>query len=179
MTIATMASGSRVAQPPPVTQPAAPLRPARMAILLAALAALAALAGLAGCASMLPKLAAPNLVVTRVVVGGGNLQQQQLTLTFHATNPNDRAIPIRRIECSLELAGTAFAQGATDVPFTLPPSGETDFDLNVTANLNTVLGALAGGLGHHTVDYRVYGQVHLQGGILRTIAFDQKGRVRL
>ena len=52
-------------------------------------------------------------------------------------------------------------------------------DLNVTANLNTVLGALAGGLGHHTVDYRVYGQVHLQGGMVRTLAFDQKGRVRL
>jgi hypothetical protein len=29
------------------------------------------------------------------------------------------------------------------------------------------------------VDYRVYGQVHLQGGMVRTIPFDQKGRVRL
>jgi LEA14-like dessication related protein len=167
MTTATMASGSRPTQPAPL------LRLALMATLLAALAVLV------GCASMLPKLVAPTLVVTRVEIGGGNLQQQQVRLTFHATNPNDRAIPIRRIECNLELEGTAFAQGATDVPFTLPPSGETDFDLNVTANLNTVLGALAGGLGHHTVDYRVYGQVHLQGGMVRTIAFDQKGRVRL
>jgi LEA14-like dessication related protein len=170
MTTATMASGSRPTQPAPLRQPAPLLRLALMVALLAALA---------GCASMLPKLAAPTLVVTRVVVGGGNLQQQQVRLTFHATNPNNRAIPIRRIECNLELEGTAFAQGATDVPFTLPASGETDFDLNVTANLNTVLGALAGGLGHHTVDYRVYGQVHLQGGMVRTIAFDQKGRVRL
>jgi LEA14-like dessication related protein len=134
---------------------------------------------LAGCASLLPKLAPPTLVITGVTIGGGNLQQQQIRLTFHATNPNDRAIPIRSIECSLELAGSPFAQGATDAPFTLPARGESDFDLNVTANLNTVLAALAGGFGHHAVDYRVYGQVHLQGGLLRNIPFDQKGSVRL
>ena len=41
--------------------------------------------------------------------------------------------------------------------------GETDFDLNVIANLNSALVALAGGFGHSTVDYRIYGQVHLKG----------------
>jgi LEA14-like dessication related protein len=136
-------------------------------------------AALAGCASMLPKLQPPQLAVTAVQIGGGNIQQQQIRLTFHATNPNDRAIAIRRIDCNLELQGTAFAQGTTDAAFTLPALGETDFDVNVTANLNDVLGALAGGFGHHTVDYRVYGQVHLQSGVVRTIPFDQKGRVRL
>jgi LEA14-like dessication related protein len=128
---------------------------------------------------VLPKLEAPQLAVTSVVIGGGNIQQQQIRLTFHATNPNNRAIAIRSIECNLEIEGTAFAQGTTDAAFTLPALGETDFDLNVTANLNTVLAALAGGFGHHAVDYRVYGQVHLQGGMLRNIPFDQKGRVRL
>jgi LEA14-like dessication related protein len=149
-------------------------RPALVTILLASM-----LAALSGCASMLPKLTAPTLVITGVQIGGGNLQQQQVKLTFHATNPNDRAIPIRSIECNLELQGTPFAQGATDAPFILPPLGEIDFDLNVTANLNTVLGLLAGGFSRHNVDYRVYGKVHLQGGVLRTIPFDQKGRVRL
>jgi LEA14-like dessication related protein len=136
-------------------------------------------AALAGCASVLPKLEAPQLAVTSVVIGGGNSQQQQIRLTFHATNPNNRAIAIRSIECNLEIEGASFAQGATEAAFTLPALGETDFDLNVTANLNAVLAALAGGFGHHAVDYRVYGQVHLQGGMLRTIPFDQKGRVRL
>jgi LEA14-like dessication related protein len=137
------------------------------------------LAALAGCASMLPKLEAPTLVVTGVVFGGGNSQQQQITLTFHATNPNQRAIPIRSIECNLEIGGAPFAQGATNAAFTLPALGEADFDLIVNANINSVLSALAGGFGHHSVDYRVYGQVHLQGGMVRNIPFDQKGRVRL
>jgi LEA14-like dessication related protein len=150
------------------------MRILRLAVLLASTGA-----ALAGCASVLPKLEAPQLAVTSVVIGGGNIQQQQIRLTFHATNPNNRAIAIRSIECNLEIEGTAFAQGTTDAAFTLPALGETDFDLNVTANLNTVLAALAGGFGHHAVDYRVYGQVHLQGGMLRNIPFDQKGRVRL
>lgn len=134
---------------------------------------------LGGCASLLPKLAPPTLVITGVAIGGGNLQQQQIKLTFHATNPNDRAIAIRSIECNLELAGSPFAQGATDAAFTLPALGASDFNLNVTANMNSVLAALAGGFGRHAVDYRVYGQVHLQGGLVRTIPFDQKGSVRL
>jgi LEA14-like dessication related protein len=151
---------------------------ARMAW-LAPLAVIAVGAALGGCASLLPKLAPPSLVITGVAIDGGNLQQQQIELTFHATNPNDRAIPVRRIECNLELAGSPFAQGATDAAFTLPALGTIDFKLNVTANMNSVLAALAGGYGRHAVDYRVYGQVHLQGGLVRTIPFDQKGSVRL
>ena len=49
--------------------------------------------------------------------------------------------------------------------------------LNVTANLNNALTALAGGMSHHTVDYRIYGQVHLQRrpGAHSIRAIDQKG----
>ena len=39
--------------------------------------------------------------------------------------------------------------------------------------------ALAGSLGHSSVDYRLYGQVHLASGIVRTVPFSQNGRVRL
>jgi len=133
----------------------------------------------AGCTSVLPKLQPPQLAVTAVAFGGGNLQQQPVRLTLHASNPNDRAIAIRDIECNLELAGTAFAQGTTEAAFTLPALGETDFTLNLTANLDNVLSALAGGLTHHTLDYRLYGKVRLQGGLVRAIPFDQRGKVRL
>jgi hypothetical protein len=68
---------------------------------------------------------------------------------------------------------------ATAAEFTLPAKGEADFDVNVTANLNAALIALAGSLGHHTVGYRVYGEVHLKGSFLHSIPFDQKGRVKL
>jgi LEA14-like dessication related protein len=145
---------------------------------LAALLALGCvLAG--GCAAMLPKLQPPTLTVTGVNFAGGSFQQQQLHLTLHVINPNPREIAIRGIDCWFEIDGQPFAQGTTEAAFTLPASGETDFGLNVTANLNNALGALATGFGHNTVDYHLYGKVHLGGGLVRTIPFDQKGRVRL
>jgi LEA14-like dessication related protein len=134
---------------------------------------------LCGCAAMLPKLEAPSLTVTAIEFAGGSMEQQQMHLTLHVVNPNAREIAIRGIDCSFEVEGQPFAHGSTEAAFTLPASGETDFALNVTANLNSALLALAGGFGHHTVDYHLYGQVHLGGGFVRTIPFDQKGRVRL
>jgi len=114
---------------------------------------LALLAGclLSACAALVPKLEPPQLTVTRVELVGGNLQ----------------------------LSGEAFAAGSTEAAFTLPASGETDFGLNVTANLDAALTALLSGLGHRTVDYRMYGQVHLRSGLMRNFPFEQKGRVKL
>jgi LEA14-like dessication related protein len=132
-----------------------------------------------GCATLVPKLEPPVLTVTRVDLGGGSLDQQQLHLTVHVVNPNAREIKVRGIDCNLELSGQAFATGATDAAFTLPASGQTDFGLNVTANLNTALLAVLGGLGHKTVDYHFYGTVHLSSGLVRNIPFDQSSRLRL
>jgi LEA14-like dessication related protein len=134
---------------------------------------------LGACAVLVPKLEPPQLTVTRVELAGGNLQQQQVHLTLHVVNPNARAIDVRGIDCNLELSGEAFATGSTEAAFTLPASGETDFGLNVTANLDAALVALLSGLGHKTVDYRMYGQVHLASGLMRNIPFEQKGRVKL
>ncbi len=143
------------------------------------IAALLASCLLGACAAMLPRLEPPQLTVTRVDLVGGDLQQQQVHLTLHVVNPNARAIDVRGIDCNLDLNGEAFAAGSTEAAFTLPASGSTDFGLNVTANLDAALVALLSGLGHKTVDYRMYGQVHLSGGLVRNIPFEQKGRVKL
>jgi hypothetical protein len=76
--------------------------------------------------------------------------------------------------------GTPLAHGLTDAPFQLPANGETDITVNVTANLANVLSTMmSSNFGRNAVDYRLYGQVHLQGELVRTVPFDQKGRVRL
>jgi len=79
------------------------------------------LALLCACKSLLPKLEAPQLTVIAIHLGPtGNMQQQQARLTLHAVNPNDRAIPIRSIDCTLELESTPFAEGKTAAAFVLP-----------------------------------------------------------
>jgi LEA14-like dessication related protein len=156
----------------------APVR--RLSGVLVVILALISSLGPSACQSMLPKLQAPRLSVSAIAFGpGANMQQQPIQLTLHAVNPNDRAISIRSIDCKLDIENQSFAQGETAAAFILPAKGEADFDVNVTANLNSALIALAGGLGHHTVGYRVYGEVHLKGSFLHSIPFDQKGRVKL
>ncbi len=174
MRLATPTPGAALPPAVPSTPPAAARGRLHLTALLIALGA-----ALYGCATMLPRLEAPQLSVTRIKFLGGDMQQQRIQLAIHAVNPNQREVRVRGIECNLELAGTPFAQGTTDAAFTLPALGETDFNLDVTADLGNALSVLAGGLSHSTVDYRFYGTVHLQGGILRTIPFEQKGRVRL
>ena len=134
---------------------------------------------LSGCASIVPKLEAPRLTVTRIELGSSdNTSQQNVQVTLHAYNPNDRSIAIRSIDAQLDVENMPFAQGSTAAGFTLPANGEVDFDLNVVANVNTVVVVLASRLGHHSVDYRIYGNVHLKGSLLHKIPFDQKGRVK-
>jgi LEA14-like dessication related protein len=135
---------------------------------------------LGGCAALVPKLEAPQLQLTGVTLESGDAQQQQISLALHVVNPNQRAIEVRGIECALEIEGRPIAQGMTAAAFTLPAMGESDFKLNVSAHLNDALGPLlAARMLHSALRYRLYGEVHLRGGMLRNIPFDQNGQIRL
>jgi LEA14-like dessication related protein len=156
-------------------------QPRARGLLLAPVLVLAAtwVASLSGCATLLPKLEPPRLTLQAVTINAISPTQQQLRLRVHAENPNARAITARLIECTLEVAGARVAQGATTAVVSLPAQGATDFDVDVTADLSQALLLMTSALGHHSVDYRIYGTVHLQGGILSRVPFDQRGRVRL
>jgi LEA14-like dessication related protein len=147
---------------------------------LARLAAVTlAAAVLAGCATLVPKLEAPRLTLLAVTINAVGPMQQQLRLRLHAENPNARAIAVRGIDVMLEISGERIAQGATAAAFSLPAQGATDFDLDVTSDLNAALRLMTAALGHHSVDYRLHGTVRLQSGIFSTLPFDQHGRVQL
>ena len=134
---------------------------------------------LCGCATLLPKLEAPRLTLLAVSLEADGPTQQHLVLRLHAENPNARTIAVQAIEITLELSGTRVAQGATTAAFSLPAQGATDFDVDVTADLNAALLLVAAAMSHHSVDYRLYGSAHLRGGLLSTLPFEQRGRVRL
>ena len=135
--------------------------------------------GVSGCATLMPQLTAPQLTVTAVSFEGGDLQRQRLRLSLHVVNPNDRAIAVRGIEVNLDLAGMPFAMGVSDAALVLPARGASDFALEVTADVSNAVVVIAAGLANRAVDYRLYGEVHLQQGLLRTVHFNQSGRVRL
>jgi LEA14-like dessication related protein len=142
------------------------------------MAALLMLAALAGCAySHLEK---PRLEVVDVQLLKGDLLQQQLRLRMRVQNPNNRQLPVAGITYELLVAGEAFAHGESERDFIVPALGSAEFDVNVTANAATaLLKILAGGRKLETVDYRLMGKVALSSGMLRSIAFDQKGIINL
>jgi len=142
------------------------------------MAALLMLAALAGCAySHLEK---PRLEVVDVLLLKGDLLQQQLRLRMRVQNPNNRQLPVAGITYDLAVAGEAFAHGESERDFIVPALGSAEFDVNVTANAATaLLKILAGGRKLETVDYRLTGKVALSSGMLRSIAFDQKGTINL
>jgi LEA14-like dessication related protein len=145
-----------------------------------ALAAMLALSlTLAACATLAPRLTPPTLSISEVRLRGGGLRHEQVQLRFHVDNPNDRSISVRSIAVSVELAGMPFATGLSEAPFTLPARGDTDVVLDVTANVDRALLLFAGGLTHRAVAYHLYGELHLQHSLVRTIHFSHDGRVSL
>lgn len=143
-----------------------------------ALGAVLMAAALAGCAYT--HLEKPRLEVLDVQLLKGDLLQQQLKLRMRVENPNDRALPVKGITYELAVAGEDFAHGESERDFIVPALGSAEFDVNVTANAATaLLKILAGGRRLESVDYRLTGKVALSSGMLRSIPFDETGKIHL
>jgi LEA14-like dessication related protein len=136
---------------------------------------------LAACA-LAPKLEPPGLSIVGVQIVSGDLFTQRLRLRVHVQNPNDRELPVKGLQYSIEVEGQQFASGESAASFDVPALGEAEFDMNVTTNLTGALLKLAArgsnGPGQE-VRYRLVGKVSLSRGLFRTIPFDEHGTFKL
>jgi LEA14-like dessication related protein len=150
------------------------MRIARSGLIVLGTAAL-----IAGCSWS--HLQTPQLSVVDVQIQGGDLWSQRLKVRMHVENPNDRALPVRALNYTIEVEGQTFASGASSAAFVVPPLGATDFDMDVTTNLaGTFLKLLSrNGTADNSIGYRLSGKLTLSEGLLRTIPFDQRGTFRL
>jgi LEA14-like dessication related protein len=148
---------------------------------LRAIAAAAAVALMGGGCALAPKLTTPKLTIVGVRVEGSDLLAQHLKVRVHVQNPNDRRLPIKGIEYTLDVDGQPFATGDSAASFVVPALGEAEFDMNVTTNAGgTLVRLLARGpdaLG--SVPYRLTGKISLSEGWLQSIRFEQHGTFRL
>jgi len=131
-----------------------------------------------GCAAFVPKLKTPHLAIESVELEHGDLLTQYLKVRMRVANPNDMALPIKGLSYRIEVDGEELARGVSSAAFTVPPLGEADFDMDVTANL---AGALIRLLAHRDsgIDYHITGKVDLARGFLRSVPFDEHGRFAL
>jgi LEA14-like dessication related protein len=147
-------------------------------MLRAVAASLVALA-LAGCSALVPKLETPRLSVVALELKKSDLLAQHLTVRMRVDNPNDRALPVKGLTYTLDVAGEQFAQGSADESFTVPALGETEFDMSVSADMaGAILRLLRHGLGSE-IEYRIAGKVELARGFVRSVPFEQRGTFRL
>ena len=145
-----------------------------------AIAAAATVALLGGCA-LAPKLTTPQLTIVGVKLEGSDLLAQRLKVRVHVQNPNDRTLPVKGIDYTLDVDGQPFASGESAGSFVVPALGEAEFDMNVTTNMaGTLVRLLArSSEARASVPYRLSGKIALSQGWLQSIPFEQHGTFTL
>jgi LEA14-like dessication related protein len=137
--------------------------------------ALLLLLGAAGCA---PKFERPNLSVSSIEMQGGNLLQQNFLVKFQVQNPNRRALPVSGLHAELDVAGERIASGVSNKSFVVPPMGQIEFDMTITANMALALLKLSSRHGD-SIDYEVTGAASLNLPFMHDLPFHQTGSLSL
>jgi LEA14-like dessication related protein len=129
-------------------------------------------------AACVPKFERPNLTVSGIQMQGGNFLQQNFLVKFQVQNPNDRALPVSGLHAELNVGGQRIASGVSNRAFVVPPMGQSEFDMTITANVAVALLQLA---SRHSdsVDYEVTGAANLDLPFLHDLPFHQTGSFSL
>jgi LEA14-like dessication related protein len=129
----------------------------------------------AGCA---PKFERPNLDVVSIEMQHGNLLQQSFLVKFQIQNPNQRALPVSGLHAELNVGGERIASGVSNRAFVVPPLGQSEFDMTITANMALMLLRLA---NQHadSIDYEMTGAASLDLPFLHDLPFHQNGSLPL
>ena len=144
-------------------------------------AALAALA-LGACAALGTNLETPKLSLVGVQLHDATFFEQRLLVRLRVRNPNDLVLPVKGLTVNFELDGVDFAEGVSARAFDVPALGEAEFDMLVTANAATALLEIFGKdrrKSSKELDYRISGKLSTSLGLLKSIPFDERGKVSL
>jgi LEA14-like dessication related protein len=125
-------------------------------------------------AACTPKFVRPTLTVVSIEMQHGNLLQQSFQVKFQIQNPNDRELPVHGLHAELNVGGERIASGVSNRAFVVPPMGQSEFDMTITANMALILLKLA---NQHadSIDYEVTGAASLDLPFLNNLPFHQNG----
>jgi LEA14-like dessication related protein len=130
-------------------------------------------------AACAPKFERPVLTVSSVELQSGNLFQQSFLVKFQVQNPNDRELPVQGLHAELDVGGQRIASGVSNRAFVVPPMGQSEFDMTITANMAAALLQLANQRAADTIDYELSGSANLDLPFLREVPFHQGGSFSL
>lgn len=130
-----------------------------------------------GCA--VARLEPPRLEVVEVGLLSASVLKQDLRLRMRVHNPNDMELPVRGLTYEVQLSGETFATGESERNIVVPALGQTEFNLDVSANAAAAVLRLLGDRAGNNPQYRVLGRLHLASGLIRSIPFEHKGELKL
>jgi len=141
---------------------------ARGAILRTGHAALVAfLAALLAACATAPKLEPPKVSITDLKVVSAEVWAQHLKVRLQLHNPNDRELPVKALEYTIEVAGQNVGNGSYAESFVVPAHGDAEFDTSVTTNLAGAVLKLVTHVPRTLIPYRLAGKITLGEGLGR------------
>ena len=99
-------------------------------------------------------------------------------MKFQVQNPNQRALPVKGLHAELSVGGERIASGVSNQSFVVPPMGQKDFDITITANIALALLKLVNQSGD-SIDYQVTGAADLDLPFMHDLPFRQSGSLSL
>ncbi len=141
--------------------------------------AVALLAG--GCAGFGKRFETPRIALADMSVEETSGFETVLQVSLRVLNPNDIALNIRGLDCTLETNGKPFARGISGASVQVPPFGSAVVPATVYASALNIARALISLPGRDELNYTLKGRVRLEktGWFLSRVPFKSAGTVSL
>ncbi len=97
---------------------------------------------IAGCAGTGVVVERPEVTLSGVEMRNLSFSGQTFLLSFDVNNPNPFPLPIRSVRYHVQLANQTFASGETQGDFSIPASGNGEFDISVELDILKSAGQL-------------------------------------
>lgn len=127
-----------------------------------------------GCAGLTRKPEPPVVGLSNIQLGQMTLFEQRYALQLRVQNPNDFALPIQGLQCTLFINEREFASGVSGAAVTVPRFGEALLHVDVVSDLRRVFEQVRDAGNAGPVSYRLSGKVSVE-GFAFSLPFDYRG----
>lgn len=138
--------------------------------------------GVAGCAGNSLSIEKPTVQLSSVAVDQLSFTGQTFLLSFDVSNPNPFPLPVRSVRYHVQLADQTFASGETLGDFSIPASGDGNFDISVELDIlksaSSLTGVLRGGMGQ-PVPYELNGSLAVDIPFVKPVPFSTSGVITI
>ncbi len=137
---------------------------------------------LASCASTGISIEKPDVTLSGVQMSSLSFSGQTFVLSFDVNNPNPFPLPIRSVRYHLQLADQTFASGEAQSDFSVPASGDGEFDISVELDILKSAGQLTSVLRsgmRKPVAYELNGSLAVDIPFVKPLPFSTSGVIAI